>query len=243
MQEGVARPANRLLERLPAESYERIAPHLERVELPHGMVLHRPGDNIADVYFPITCLLSITVTMIGGPTAEAGAVGRREMVGVDALMGGRETTQTEYIVQVAGEAIRSPAEALREEFDSYLATRAVFLKYIQAFIAQLSQNVACNRLHAVEQRLARWLLDVRDRIGSDDLKLTHEFISQMLGIRRAGVSEATSRFEDYGLLQQRRGMVRIVNADQLSARACECHQVLLIEYDRLLSGDPPPESA
>ena len=243
MQESPSRPANRLLQALPAEAYERIVPHLERVELAHGLVLHRPGADIADVYFPITCLLSITVTMGSGSTAEAGAVGRREMVGINAFMGGRETTQTEYIVQVAGEAMRSSAAALREEFDFYWHSRSVFLKYTQAFIAQLSQNVACNRLHAIEQRFARWLLDVRDRIGSDDLKLTHEFISQMLGIRRAGVTEAAVRFEDNGLLQQRRGMVRIIDAARLSARACECHKVLLDEYDRLLGYDQHPESA
>jgi CRP-like cAMP-binding protein len=156
------------------------------------------------------------------------------MVGVNAFMGGRETTQTEYIVQVAGEAMRSPAEPLRDEFDTHRPSRAVFLKYTQAFIAQLSQNVACNRLHATEQRLARWLLDVRDRIGADDLRLTHKFIAQMLGIRRAGVSEAAGRFEERGLLDQRRGMVRIVDATGLSAHACECHNVLLVEYDRLL---------
>jgi CRP-like cAMP-binding protein len=232
--EGLNRPRNRLLEALPAEAYERIAPHLERVDLAHGLVLHRPGADIEEVYFPINCLLSITVTVSGGATAEAGAVGRWEMIGVNAFMGGRETTQTEYIVQVAGEAVRSPAQPMRQEFEDHRHTRAVFLKYTQAFIAQLSQNVACNRLHAVEQRLARWLLDVRDRIGSDDLKLTHEFISQMLGIRRASVTEAANRFEAKGLLQQPRGMVRIVDADQLSARACECHRVLLDEYDRLL---------
>jgi CRP-like cAMP-binding protein len=237
VQEIPTRPANRLLEALPVEAYDRIAPHLERVELAHGLVLHRPGAEIEDVYFPITCLLSITVTMGGGSTAEAGAVGRREMVGVNAFMGGRETTQTEYIVQVAGVAMRSPAQPLLEEFDGYRHTRAVFLKYTQAFIAQLSQNVACNRLHAIEQRFARWLLDVRDRIGSDDLRLTHEFISQMLGIRRAGVTEAAVRFEDNGLLKQRRGMVRIVDADRLCERACECHRVLLNEYDRLLGND------
>jgi CRP-like cAMP-binding protein len=238
--EGPPRPPNRLLEALPADAYERIAPHLERVDLAHGSVLHRPGADISEVYFPTSCLLSITVTMGGGSTAEAGAVGRREMVGVNAFMGGRETTQTEYIVQVAGLAMRSSAEPLREEFDGYRHTRAVFLKYTQAFIAQLSQNVACNRLHAIEQRLARWLLDVRDRIGSDDLKLTHEFISQMLGIRRASVTEAANRFEDKGLLQQRRGMVRIVDADRLCGLACECHQVLLDEYDRLLGYDQHP---
>jgi len=242
VQEGLTRPPNRLLEALPTEAYERIAPHLERVDLARGLVLHRPRADIGAVYFPVSCLVSVTVTMGKGSTAEAGAVGRREMVGVNAFMGGRETTRIEYIVQVAGEAMRSPAQPLRDEFEGHQHTRAVFLKYTQAFIAQLSQNVACNRFHTIEQRLARWLLEVRDRIGSDDLKLTHEFISQMLGIRRAGVTEAAVRFEQKGLLQQRRGMVRIIDADRLCDLACECHRVILDEYNRLL-GDKHPEGA
>ena len=229
-----SRPGNRLLAALPQEAYDRIASQLQRVDLPRAKVLHTPGENIRDLYFPLTCLISITVTMRDGGTAEAGAIGSREVVGVNAFMGGRETTQTEYIVQVPGEAIRVPAQPLLEEFDAHKQTRDVFLKYTQALIAHISQNAACNRLHTIEQRYARWLLEVRDRIRSDDVKLTHEFMSQMLGVRRAGVTEASMLFERRGLLKQRRGMIRIIDPSRLRELSCECFSVVRDEYDRLL---------
>jgi CRP-like cAMP-binding protein len=228
------RPENRLLAALPRDAYERIEPHLERRSLSRGVVLHRPGDAIRDLYFPIDCLVSITVTMRDGRTAETGVVGRREVVGINAFMGGRETTQTEYVAQVPGEVVRVPADPLREEFDRNKGLRDVLLKYTQAMIAQISQNAACNRLHVLEQRYARWLLEVRDRIGSDDLRLTHEFISEMLGVRRAGISELSGEFEARGIISQSRGLTRILDGPGLEVVSCECYEVVRGEYDRLL---------
>jgi CRP-like cAMP-binding protein len=149
-------------------------------------------------------------------------------------MGGRETTQTEYVVQVPGDAIRVPADTIREEFDRNRELRAVLLKYTQAMIAQISQNVACNRAHSVEQRYARWLLETRDRVASDDLELTHAFIAEMLGVRRAGVTEVSGKFERQGVIETRRNHTRIVNVSALEGAACECYEVVREEYDRLL---------
>lgn len=233
--DDASRPDNRLLASLPDASYERIAPHLCPVTLPGGLVLHRPGDPIRELYFPLDCLVSITVTMQDGRTAETGVVGRREVVGINAFMGGRETTQTEYVVQVPGDAVRLPADLLRDEFDASDALRHVLLRYTQAMFAQVTQNAACNGLHHVEQRFARWLLEVRDRIGSRDLRLTHEFIAQMLGVRRAGISELSGTFEARGLIVQGRGRIQILDEARLEEVGCECYGVIRDEYDRLLT--------
>jgi CRP-like cAMP-binding protein len=225
---------NLLLACLPRDVYARIEGDLKPVSLSRGEVLHRPGEIIRTLYFPITCLISITVTMGEGETVETGAVGRREVVGINAFMGGRETTQTEYVVQVSGEALKIAADPLKEEFNRNAEMRALMLKYTQAFIAQISQNVACNRTHTLEQRCARWLLEVRERIESEELPLTHEFIAEMLGARRAGVTEVAVRLRERGLIEYTRGHIHVTDVPALEATSCECYMVLKEEYDRLL---------
>jgi CRP-like cAMP-binding protein len=225
---------NLLLARLPRDAYALIEPHFEHCSVELGTVLHRPGQDIDDLYFPLNCLISVTVTMRDGRTAETGVVGCREVVGINAFMGGRETTQTEYVVQIAGDAVRMPAYPLREQFDRHKGVRSVLLKYTQAMLAQVTQNAACNGLHSLEQRYARWLLEARDRVGEDEMRLTQQFISEMLGVRRAGVTEVSGRFEKRGIVHQRRGRTRIIDDKQLEAAACECYRVLAEEYDRLL---------
>jgi CRP-like cAMP-binding protein len=225
---------NLLLACLPRDVYARIERDLKPVSLSRGKVLHRPGETIRTLYFPLTCLISITITMGEGQTVETGAVGRREVVGINAFMGGHETTQTEYVVQVPGEALRIAADPLKEEFNRNAEVRAVMLKYTQAFVAQISQNVACNRIHSLDERCARWLLEVRERIESDDLPLTHEFIAEMLGARRAGVTEAAGRLREMGLIDYTRGHIHVTDAQGLGATSCECYMVLKEEYDRLL---------
>jgi CRP-like cAMP-binding protein len=236
-----SRPDNRLLAALPDPAYERIESHLEPLSLERGVVLHRPGEVIRDLYFPLDCLVSITVTMRDGRTAETGVVGRREVVGINAFMGGRETTQTEFVVQVPGDAVRVPAAPLRDEFNRNAELRAVLLKYTQAMIAQISQNAGCNSLHSLSQRYARWLLETRDRIASDELKLSQKFISQMLGVRRASITDLGAKFKRRGLVATQRGLTRIVDSAGLERAACECYYVVKDEYDRLLDG--PRDSA
>lgn len=235
---GTMSAENRLLAALPPDALARLRRHARTVALPLGRVLHRPSRPIEDVYFPLDCMISVTVTMAEGRTAEAGAVGSREMVGINAFMGGRETNQTEYVVQIAGSAVTMPARPLLDEFDAVKGVRDVLLRYTQAYIAHLSQNVACNRLHPIEQRLARWLLECRERLRSDDLVVTHEFLGEMLGVRRAGVSEAVGRLAARGLVRGGRKQVRVVDGPGLEAASCECYRVLRDEYDRLLG--PPP---
>lgn len=225
---------NRLLNALPPDLYQKLHPHLVHVHLPQGATLHTAGEIIEELYFPIDCLLSITITMENGNTAETGVVGNREVLGVNAFMGGRETTQTEYVVQIAGGAMKLRAAIFREEFDRNPALRKVFLNYIQALIAQLSQTTACNRLHSLEQRLGRWLLEAQTRVESSNLQLTQQFVAQMLGVRRAGVTQAAQKLQNEGLITYSRGNISIVDQQGLESAACECFSVVRQEYDRLL---------
>lgn len=225
---------NYLLAALSPETHEKLAPHLKLVALQLGDILHHPGEVIKDLYFPLNCAISITITMQDGATAETGIVGSREMVGVNAFMGGKETTTTEFIVQVAGDALKLDAQVLLAEFERNKEMRDVFLGYTQALIAQISQTAACNRLHPLEQRLGRWLLEVQDRISSNELKLTQEFIADMLGVRRAGVTQAAQKLQNDGLIKYSRGHVHILNQAGLEAAACECFGVVRDEYNRLL---------
>jgi CRP-like cAMP-binding protein len=179
-------------------------------------------------------MISITVTMRQGKTAETGVIGNREVAGINAFMGGRETTQTEYETQIPGTAVRVPAAELKREFDQNSAVRVVLLKYTQAMIAQISQNTACNRLHSAQQRYARWLLEVRDRIQSEELQLTQEFAGDMLGVRRVSVTNVSRVLEKNGLIKQRRGLTDIMDGPGLEAISCECYSVVKDEYDRLL---------
>lgn len=149
-------------------------------------------------------------------------------------MGGRETTQTTYIVQIPGSAMKIDAQILREEFDRNKDLRDVMLRYTQAFIAQTSQTTACNSLHRLDQRLARWLLEVHDRLDKDELSLTQEFIAEMLGVRRAGVTQTAQQLQSEGLIRYQRGHVHILNRPGLQACACECFLTVKDEYDRLL---------
>ncbi|MEJ6479823.1 Crp/Fnr family transcriptional regulator [Nostoc punctiforme UO1] len=226
---------NLLLTALPPDLYKQLKKNMEQIELSYGEILNRPGETIEEVYFPLTCLISVTITMMDGMTVEAGVVGSREMVGINAFMGGRETTQTEYIVQVPGKAVRMEADLLLHEFDTNKSLRDVMLKYTQAYMAQISQNVACNRLHTIEQRMARWLLESSDRLNSDQLFLSHEFLSHMLGVRRASISETASHLQDKGLIQYSRNQIKTIDRQGLEETSCECYGVIKQEYDRLLN--------
>src|SRR5919202_350034 len=233
---------NQLLASLSRETYEKLAPYLKRVSLKQGERLHEPDEIIEELYFPIDCILSITITMSDGSTAETGVVGNREVLGINAVMGVSETSQTAYVVQVAGSAMKIEARVLREEFERNKELHHLLLRYTQALSAQISQTAACNGLHVLEQRLACWLLKVQERIDSDEIKLTQEFISHMLGVRRAGVTQAAQKLQESGLISYRRGTVQILDQRGLEAASCECFRSLREEYDRLLGrknrGDP-----
>ncbi|MBD1909160.1 MULTISPECIES: Crp/Fnr family transcriptional regulator [unclassified Leptolyngbya] len=227
-------PQNDLLNAFPPNLSEKLRPALKRISLERGERLHNPGDEIENLYFPLDCVLSITITMRDGTTAETGLVGKQEVIGVNAFMGGRETTQTTYIVQIPGSAMKIDAQILREEFDHNKELRAVMLRYTQALLAQISQTTACNSLHKIDQRLARWLLEVHSRVETDELELTQEFMADMLGVRRAGVTQTAQKLQERKLIHYNRGHIHILDQPGLEAFACECFHTVKDEYKRLL---------
>jgi CRP-like cAMP-binding protein len=224
---------NHLLAALPTESYARLRPNLEPMTFALGEVVYESGGPMRYVYFPTTSHISLLYTMIDGSTAEMGLVGNEGVVGIALFMGG-ETTPNRAMVQGGGAAYRMKAKAMLDEFKRGDDFQHLLLRYTQALITQISQTAVCNRLHSVEQRLCRWLLMTHDRSESDQLDMTHEFISNMLGVRREGVTVAAHRLQEAGMISYMRGHIKILDRDQLLAHVCECYQVVKAEHERLL---------
>lgn len=224
---------NRLLAALPAEEYERLVPHLELVSLQLNQILYEFGEPIEYVYFPHQGIVSLLSVLEDGSTVEAGMVGNDGMVGLPVILGGNKTSN-QALVQVASNGMRMKAELLNSEFKRGGALQSLLLRYTQALLTQVSQGVACNRLHTLEERLARWLLTVQDRVESDEFPLTQEFIAQMLGTRRSGVTVAAGILSKAGTIRYSRGKITIVNQGDLEAIACECYGIIKAEFNRLL---------
>ncbi|MBD1841814.1 Crp/Fnr family transcriptional regulator [Coleofasciculus sp. FACHB-64] len=224
---------NRLLAALPDEEYERLVPHLEPVSLPLNQVLYELGVPIEYVYFPQQGIVSLLSVLEDGSTVEAGMVGNDGMVGLPIILGGNKTSNR-ALVQVAGNGMRMKAEQLRSEFKRGGVLQSLLLRYTQALLTQVSQGVACNRLHTIEERLARWLLTVQDRVESDQFPLTQEFIAQMLGTRRSGVTVAAGTLSKAGTIRYSRGKITILNQGDLEAISCECYGIIKAEFGRLL---------
>ncbi len=224
---------NRLLAALPAEDYQRLLPNLKPATFSLGEVIYESQGHMEYVYFPTTSHVSLLYTMLDGSTAEVGLVGNEGLVGIALFMGG-DTTPNRAIVQGTGDAFRMQAKAMQDEFKRGGAFQLALLRYTQALIIQISQTAVCNRLHSTEQRLCRWMLMTRDRTHSDELQMTHEFISNMLGIQREAVSLAAHRLQDKGVISYARGRIQILDRQELEKYACECYQVVKDEHDRLL---------
>jgi CRP-like cAMP-binding protein len=224
---------NRLLAALPGDVRARFHPALEPVRWTLGDVVYDTGGSMAHIYFPTTAVVSLIYTMKYGATAEMGLVGNEGLVGIALFMGG-ETTPNQAVAQVAGGALRMTAQALLDEFRRGGPFQLALLRYTQALITQISQTAVCNRLHPVEKRLCRWLLLTHDRVPSDELLMTQEFIAHMLGVRREGVTAAAHHLQAAGLIRYARGHITILDRARLEAAACECYGVVKTELDRLL---------
>lgn len=233
MQEPALNTGNHLLAALTGEAYERLAANLDPMTFELGEVVYESGGPMRYVYFPTTSHISLLYTMIDGSTAEMGLVGNEGVVGIALFMGG-ETTPNRAMVQGAGGALRMKAKDMLDEFKRGGEFQHLLLRYTQALITQISQTAVCNRLHSVEQRLCRWLLMTHDRAESDQLDMTHEFISNMLGVRREGVTVAAHRLQEAGMIKYVRGHINILDRQQLLAHVCECYQVVKAEHERLL---------
>ena len=225
--------ANRILNALSPAEYARLAPHLEPVSLSGGEVLYRPDEATTHVYFPNRGTVSVVSVFEDGGSVEVGIVGNEGLFGVSVLLGS-VTSPLEALVQLPGDALRIRADLLKQEFKKCSALLDLILRYTQAFIIQIAQAAACNRAHQVEGRLARWLLMCQDRARADKLELTHEFIAAMLGIRRAGVTEAAGALQRAGIIKYHRGHITIIDRKGLEAASCECYRVVQQEFARLL---------
>ncbi len=226
-------PANRLLATLPQYEYERLLPHLSVQLLSHGDVLANAGAPVQHVYFPLSGIISHVLTSDEGTDVEVGLHGIEGMSGIEAIF---PTGQMLYraTVQIPGRALRLSTEFFREEFNRGSALQQVALQHLQLASVQSSQCALCNRLHSVEERLSRWLLMIHDRVQGDQLELTHEFIADMLGTRRSGVTIACGTLKSADLIQYTRGCITVLDREGLEETACECYKVIQQHSKRLL---------
>jgi len=226
---------NFLLAALPPDERQRIEPHLSAVPLELGEVVYESGDQLSHLYLPTTAIISMLYVMENGASAEIAVVGRDGLLGVALFMGG-ETMPNRAIVQSAGTALRLSSEIVKQEFARGGAIQRLFLRYTQALITQMAQTAVCNRHHSISQQFSRWLLLSLDRLETNDIRMTQELIANMLGVRRASVTETAQKLQDEGAIQYTRGNIKVVNRHLLEAQVCECYKVVKHESDRLFRG-------
>ncbi|HEX8069325.1 MAG TPA: Crp/Fnr family transcriptional regulator [Pyrinomonadaceae bacterium] len=225
---------NRLLAKLPKKEYQRLLPQLEPVTLAFGKILYEPGATIHHVYFPADSIISLLAEVADRSTLEVGIVGNEGMAGISVFMG-MNTSRNRAVVQGAGTAMRMKAAALRHETTRVGSLHRLLLRYTHSVLTQVSQSAACNRFHQVNARLARWLLMTRDRLGTDEFRLTQEFMSNMLGVRREGVTGAARILQQDKLISYSRGWIEILNRAGLAAAACDCYRIIKDESDSYLT--------
>jgi CRP-like cAMP-binding protein len=224
---------NHLLAALPAEDYARLLPDLELIEMPLEWAVYESGGHMGHVYFPTTSIVSLLYVMESGASAEIAVVGNEGVVGIALFMGG-ETTPSRAVVQSEGNGYRLKASILKREFALGGYLQRLALRYTQTLITQMAQTAVCNRHHAVDQQLCRWLLLSLDRLPSNELRMTQELIANMLGVRREGVTEAAGKLQAAGLIHYSRGKITVLDRPKLEERVCECYGVVKKEFDRLL---------
>jgi len=215
---------NRLLASLPRKDLAQLIEHLRPIDLPKKRVIYEVGAPLDHVYFIEKGVASVLTMMADGATSEVGMVGREGLIGASALLGGRASAQ-HVVMQLPGAAHHISASRCKAVFEQNPAVRATLLGFIEDLLNLSSQTAACNRLHSVEQRTARWLLMASDRLDSDILPLTQEFLAAMLGVRRSGVSEAVGELQRSGLLRYRRAEITIIDREGLEKTACECYHL------------------
>jgi CRP-like cAMP-binding protein len=222
---------NLLLGHLPDEEFERLRPALELVRLDVREQLYERDKPIEHVWFPVDAVLSVLATVDGEAAVEVATVGYEGMAGLPAFLGTTESPHGTYC-QIAGTAACLPVGELRRFLSTDGALHSLLHRYTQATMVQLSQNVACNRLHTTEERCARWLLQTRDRVGSDEFTLTQEFLAQMLGVRRGTVSLTAGVLQQAGVIRYTRGRITVLDPDALHEVACDCYDVVQAGYRR-----------
>jgi len=229
---------NHLLAALPADEFTRVKSNLEPVSFKLGEVLYESGDKMDYAYFPTTAIISMRYVAENGATVEIGVIGNDGLSGHVLFLGG-DSMPNRAIIQSAGAAFRMKAKDLKAEFALGGVFQKMLLRYTQTLIMQISQTAVCNRLHAVEQQLCRWLLLSHDRLDSDKLVMTHDLISNMLGVRREDVTLVAQKLAKRKLIKNVRGTITVIDRQGLEEAVCECYEVVNNEYNRLLGRDMP----
>ena len=233
---------NRLLAALPATDYARIVPSLTVVPLTLKNVLHKPGEPIQDVYFPGGGFCSMLTVLEDGGMVEIATIGREGMVGVSAVLDGSPVTSTAMVQGETDTCYRMKVNAFRREIDRRGAFHELMAHYAQALFGFVAQSTACNAVHSVEQRFARWLLMARDRMGSNEFPLTQEFVAMMLGASRPTVTVVAGTLQKAGLIKYRHGNVTIVDGDNLEAASCECYRAATKLLNAVTDGSRKPNA-
>ena len=224
---------NHLLAALSPEVQSRLFPHLQLVKLPLRSVLYESGQPMRHVYFPTDSIVSLQYMMENGSSTAISVVGNEGLLGISLFMGG-ESTPNRSLVQSAGYAYRLPRARVKEEFNRHGQLLVLMLRYTQALLTQIGQTAVCNRHHSIDQQLCRWLLLSMDRLSHNHLTMTQEFISNMLGVRREGVSHAAFKLQELGVISYARGLIRVLDRPKLETLCCECYDVVKKETDLLL---------
>lgn len=224
---------NHLLAAIPPDSKSRLLPHLELVELTQGKVLHEMGETVRYAFFPIDAIVAILAVLENGDCTEVAMVGNEGVVGISAFMGG-EAIPRQAVVRSPGYAYRLQSKWLNREFSRHGEMLVLLLRYTQALITQTAQTAICNRHHSIDQQLCRVLLQSLDRLGGNEIAITHETIANMLGVRRESVTEAAGKLKQLGLIECRRGKLTILDRPGVEKLCCECYDVVRRETDRLL---------
>jgi CRP-like cAMP-binding protein len=211
---------NRLLGALPAEEYQRLLPSLKVVSMNLHDVLYKPNQIIKFIYFPLSGMISFVIILADGTFVEAGVAGNEGMAGLPVFLSAEKAT-TQAMCQLEGEAVQMQVGAFRAEIQRNGALASLLQRYTQAHMAMLAQNSACNSQHPLNERCARWLLTVHDRVEGDQFELTQEFLGQMLGVRRAGVGVAMQTMQKAGFISYSRGIITIIDREGLESVTCE----------------------
>ncbi len=225
--------SNRLLAALPDAVYTDLVARLEHVVLPQGYLCYDAQQRITAVLFPLTAVSSLVVQLESGDAVEAATVGNDGLIGLPVALG-LESDPLRAIVQIPGAALRLPAGEFRERLARQPELRALVLRYAQTVMLQMSRSAACNRAHALKERMARWLLELHDRAGRESLPLTQDYLATMLGVRRASVTVAAGALQEAGLIRYRRGMMEILDRPALEQLSCDCYEAIRRHAGRLL---------
>jgi CRP-like cAMP-binding protein len=228
-----SRSPNHVLASLPSEVFEQLRPHLRNATLTLGEVLVEAGAPLTRVYFPHDGVISLVVRLLDGGSVEAGMVGRVTVFGAAVALDGGMILN-EAVVQQAGSASVLDATHLRAAAEQSAPLRSLLMRHEQIILLQAQQAAACTAFHSAEARLSRWLLQMRDLSGSDTLRLTQEFLAQMIGVRRNSVSIVAKTLQQAGVIRYRRGQISITDVDGLKECACECYETIKSRYDALL---------